>query len=186
MTLLRWLTFLLGSQIVILIVLLFWIYFFLLMLVFVLPWFSLHWEILTMLLFWSSNCCKMILEAAKLAYANKTKESISSQKLGSHNFWWTANSVLNRGKSAVPPLFSGPEVLSSASDKAKLFAENFSKNSNLDGSHISLFVFLSRSNLKLHNISVTPKMIKKVIMNPDLSKASGSDWIPVVTTKWVI
>ena len=38
MTLLRWLTFLLGSQTVILIVLLFWIYFFLLTLVFVLQW----------------------------------------------------------------------------------------------------------------------------------------------------
>ena len=48
MTLLRWLTFLLGSQTVILIVLLFWIYFFLLMLVFVLQWLSLHWEILIM------------------------------------------------------------------------------------------------------------------------------------------
>ena len=50
MTLLRWLTFLLGSQTVILIVLLFWIYFFLLMLVFVLQWLSLHWEILIMFL----------------------------------------------------------------------------------------------------------------------------------------
>ena len=49
-TLLRWLTFLLGSQTVILIVLLFWIYLFLLMLVFVLQWLSLHWEILIMLL----------------------------------------------------------------------------------------------------------------------------------------
>ena len=42
MTLLRWLTFLLGSQTVILIVLLFWTYFFLLTLVFVLQWLSLH------------------------------------------------------------------------------------------------------------------------------------------------
>ena len=50
MTLLRWLTFLLGSQTVILIVLLFWIYLFLLMLVFVLQRLSLHWEILIMLL----------------------------------------------------------------------------------------------------------------------------------------
>ena len=30
-------------------------------------------------------------------------------------------------KSAVPPLFHGTEVLSSASGKAKLFAETFSK-----------------------------------------------------------
>ena len=31
----------------------------------------------------ASNCCKRILKAAGLAYANKTKESITSQKLGS-------------------------------------------------------------------------------------------------------
>ena len=70
----------------------------------------------------ASNCCKRVLEAAKLAYASKTKESITSQKFGSHDFWRTANSVLNKGKSAIPPLFNGSEVLSSASDKVKLFA----------------------------------------------------------------
>ena len=48
----------------------------------------------------ASNCCKRVLEAAKLAYATKTKESISSQKLGSQDFWRMANSVLNKGKSA--------------------------------------------------------------------------------------
>ena len=130
----------------------------------------------------ASSLCKRVLQAAKRAYANKTKKSITSQKLGSRDFWRIANGVLNKGKSGVPPLFNGPEVLSFASDKAKLFAENFSKNSN-DDSGISLRVFRSKTNLKLHNISVTPKMIKKVIMNLDLSKASGSDCIPVVVLK---
>ena len=69
-------------------------------------------------------------------------------------------------------------MLSSASDKAKLFAENFSLNSG-----VSLPVFPSRTNLKLHDISVTPKMVRKVIMNLDLSKASGPDCIPVVVLK---
>ena len=92
----------------------------------------------------ASNHYKRVLEAAKLAYANKTKDSITSQKLGSHDFQRILNSVLNKGKSAIPPLFNDPEVLFSASDKAKLFAENFSKNSNLDGSGISLTVFPSR------------------------------------------
>ena len=57
------------------------------------------------------------------------------------------------GKSAIyiPPLFNGPRVLSSASDKAKLFVKNFSKNSNLDDLGISLPVFSSRTNLQLHN-----------------------------------
>ena len=131
----------------------------------------------------ASNHCKRVLEAAKLAYATKTKESIISQKLGSRDFWRIANSVLNKGKSAIPPLFNGPEVLSSASNKAKLFAKNFSKNSNLDDFGISLPAFPSRTNLKLHNISITPKMVKKVIMNLDSSKASGPDWIPVVVLK---
>ena len=99
----------------------------------------------------TSNRGKSLLEAGKLAYANKTKESITSQKLGSRDIWRIANSVLNKGKSAVPPKFNAPEVLSSASDKAKLFAENFSMNSHLDDSGISLPVFPSRTNLKLHN-----------------------------------
>ena len=91
--------------------------------------------------------------------------------------------VLNKDKSPIPPLFNGLEALSSASDKAKLFAENFSKNSNLDDLGISLPVFLSKTNLKLHNISVTSKMVKKVVMNLDLSKASGPDCIPVMVLK---
>ena len=74
-------------------------------------------------------------------------------------------------------------MLSSASDKAKLFPGNFSKNSNLHDSGIFLPVFLSRTHLKLHNISVTFKMVKKVIMDLDLSKASGLDCIPVVVLK---
>ena len=102
----------------------------------------------------ASNCCKRVLQAAKLAYANKTKESITSQKLGSRDFWRIANSVLNKGKSAIPPLLNGPEMLSSASDKAKLFAENFSLNSNRDDSGVLI-----------------------------LSKASGPDCIPVVVLK---
>ena len=113
----------------------------------------------------------------------KQKESFPSQTLGSRNFWGIANSILNKGKSALPPLFNGSEALSSASDKAKLFAKNLSKNSNLDDSGISLPVFPSRSNLKLHKISTTPKMVKKVLKNLGSSKASGPDCIPVVVLK---
>ena len=71
----------------------------------------------------ASNRCKRVFEAAKLAYANKTKESVTSQKLCSCNFCQIANSDLDKGKSAIPPLFNDPEVLPSPSDKAKLFAD---------------------------------------------------------------
>ena len=65
----------------------------------------------------ASNHCKRVLEAVKLAYANKTKESITFQKLGSWEFCQIANSFLNKGKSAISPLFNSPKVLFSASDK---------------------------------------------------------------------
>ena len=89
----------------------------------------------------ASNHCKRVLEAAKLAYAAKTKESITSQKLGSRDFWRIANSVLNKGKSAIPPLFNGPEVLSSASDKAKLFAKKTFPRTQILMALVSLYLF---------------------------------------------
>ena len=113
----------------------------------------------------------------------KQKSPSLPRNLALGTFWQIANSVLNKGRSAIPPLFNGPEVLSSASDKAKLFAKNFSKNSNLDDFGISFPVFPSRTNLKLHNISITHKMVKKVITNLDSSKAYGRDCIPVVLLK---
>ena len=72
-------------------------------------------------------------------------------------------------------------MLYSAFDKAKLFAKNVSRNSSLDDSGVSLPVFPSRTNLKLHNISL--KLLKKVITNLALSKPSGPDCIPVVVLK---
>ena len=84
--------------------------------------------------------------------------------------------------SATPPLFNSAKVLSSASDKAKLFAKNFSRNSDLDDLGISLPIFPSRTHLKLH-VSVTTKVVKMVITNLDLSKASGPDLFPVLVLK---
>ena len=105
----------------------------------------------------ASNCCKIVVEAGKLAYANKTKESISSQKLGYRDFWRIANSALKKG----------PEGVAFCCDKARFFAQNFPGTLTLMTQDISLPVFPSRTNLKLHNFSVTPKMVKKVITNLD-------------------
>ena len=46
--------------------------------------------------------------------------------------------------------------------------------------HESLPDFHYRTNLKLHNISITPKLVKNIITKLDLSKACGLDCIPVV------
>ena len=70
-------------------------------------------------------------------------------------------------------------MLSSVSEKAKVFAKIFSKNSNLDDLGISLPAFPSRTHLKLHIIHVTPKLVK-IITNIDFP-----DCIPlVVLKKW--
>ena len=79
----------------------------------------------------ASNCCKRVLEAAKFANAtNKRIYDFAETWLS--GVLTIANSVLMKGKSTIPLLFNGPEVLSSASDKAKLFAGSYSKNSNFD------------------------------------------------------
>ena len=67
----------------------------------------------------ASNYCKRVLEAAKLAYNNKTKESIISQKPSFRDFWRTSNIVHNKDKSDIP-LLNGQDVLSPASEKTVL------------------------------------------------------------------
>ena len=64
-----------------------------------------------------------------------------------------------------------------------MLAENFSEKSNLDDSGISFPAFLSRTNMNLHNISVTLKLVQNAITKLELSKASEPDRIPVVILK---
>ena len=83
--------------------------------------------------FWqASHHYKSILEPAELPYANKTTRSCDIfWKLGFHGFWQISCYILSKAKSAIPLLFNGRELLSSACDKAKLFAKIFSANSTL-------------------------------------------------------
>ena len=68
--------------------------------------------------------------------------------------------------------------------KQNCLLKTFLRNANPEDSGIPLPGFHCKANLKLHNISVTPKqMVKKVIMNLDLSKVSDLDCILVVVLK---
>ena len=93
------------------------------------------------------------------------------------DFWRSASSVLSKSKSAVLPLFNAPEVLSFASAKGKLFAKNFSRNSNSDDSGIFLPVSSSTC------ISWTLKLVKKVVTKLQLPKAFGPNLISVGRSK---
>ena len=116
---------------------------------------------------WADNHCKKFLKAPKFASTNKARKSITSMKFGLCDFWQTSKIILSKGKFTVPPLFNAPKVLFVASDKTKLFNENYSKNSNLDDSGIYLSVFPFVTNLKLHIITITPKLVKNVVINFD-------------------
>lgn len=131
----------------------------------------------------ASNRCKRVIEQAKLLYTERTRDQISSQKLGTRDFWRIANSVLKRDKSSIPPLFNGPEVLTLASDKAKLFGEQFAKNSTLNDKDCPLPNFPKRTNISFSEVSVTPKLVSKAISQLEMGKASGPDEIPVVVLK---
>ena len=67
--------------------------------------------------------------------------------------------------------------------KQNCFLKTFSKNFNIDDSDIFLPVFPSRTNMKLHNISVTPKIVKMVVKSFDWSLATGPICIQVLVLK---
>ena len=125
------------------------------------------------------NNCRRVLREAKNRYADLTKERITSQKLGSKDFWKIYNSVFNKGKSTVPPLIHEDDVLTTAVDKAELLAQKFSSNSNLVSDN-PLPEFPSRCDTTLSNLKVTPSCVSKVISHLDPSKSCGPDNIPVI------
>ena len=111
----------------------------------------------------ASNYCKKVLEIAKFVYTNKTKES----------------------RNLAHGTFS--ELLIVFSTKVNLLYLPYSmirwccllhliKQNCLLETKLRTLIF-SGTNFKVHTISVTPKMVKKVIMNLDFSKASGPDCI---------
>jgi len=91
----------------------------------------------------------------KSAYAVKTRTKINSQKLESRDFWRICNSVLNRNKSSIPPLFNHLGVLASSKDKADLFAKTFSENSTLNDSVHPLPEFPMRTELSLESLFIS-------------------------------
>ena len=121
----------------------------------------------------ASNHCKSVLDAVKLTYATKTKESITSKEVGSGDFLWIANGLLCSMTQRCYLLHL---------IKQNCLLKSFLRTLILM-TWVSLPAIPSRTNLKLHIISLTFKMVEKVITNHDSSKASGPDCIPVVVLK---
>ena len=73
---------------------------------------------------------KYFFEFVNLANANKTKQSIISQKLGSQKSPRVSNIVFNKDKYVMPLLFDRSELLFSTSDRINLYTEILFTNSN--------------------------------------------------------
>ena len=130
----------------------------------------------------TSNHCKRVLEAVKLAYMLIKQKSLSlSRNLALRTYGKLL--VFSTKINLLYLLYLTTQRCCLLHlIKQNCLLRTF-KDSNLYESSISLPVFPSRTNLKLHNASLTPKMVKKVIMNLDSSKASAHDCTPVVVLK---
>ena len=131
----------------------------------------------------SSNRCSRILKDAKESYKSSIKNKIEEQTLGSKEFWKITKKILNPGKSSIPTIVNGPEILPSASDKASLFAEMFSKNSTLDDSNVPLPDFPLRTDKKLCDAKIAACDVEFFICDLSVSKATGPGDIPVIVLK---
>ena len=131
----------------------------------------------------SRNHCKKVLKDARSNYAEATRCSVASQLIESGAFWRICNSVLNRGKSIITPLFNGPEGLTTSTGKANLLARNFSCNSTLDDGPQQLTDFPSRTEQKLSSKNITAKMVSREIYELDASIATGTDRIRAIVLK---
>lgn len=78
------------------------------------------------------NQHKKVLKNAKSSYEQASHSKFENKKLSSCVFWKISNKILNRGILPVPSSINDPEVISSVSDKAKIFAMNVASNSMLD------------------------------------------------------
>ena len=77
---------------------------------------------------WFSAACAAAIVDRNTSFMCFFLDMLKSQSLPRNlalETWQIANSVLSKGKSDIPPPFNSPDMLSSASDKAKLFAKNF-------------------------------------------------------------
>ena len=111
----------------------------------------------------------LVIKDAMSNYSEATPRSVASQLIGLNDFWMICNSVLNRGKSTMPPLFNGQEVLTTSTDKVNLFARKFSCNSTLDDGSQQRNDFPSCTEQKLSSKNITAKMVScaiYILMHP--------------------
>ena len=107
----------------------------------------------------------------------KTKESVTSQTLGSRDFW---QKLFSTKVNLLYLLYSTAQrncLLHFMNQNC--FLKTFLRTL-IFMTLVSLYLFSFAELMWNYHISITPKMVKKVIANLNSSKVSGLDCIPVV------
>lgn len=90
---------------------------------------------------------------------------------------------MNKGKTTVTTVINGPEVISSSTDKAKIFASIFTSNSTLDNKGQRLPNFPRQTEHDLSNILISVREVSGLIKSLNPAKATSRDNIPIIVDK---
>ena len=130
------------------------------------------------------SSCKRVLLTAKANYASHTRSLVSSQRLGTKDFWKICNRVLNKSKSSSTPLVNADGSVSASSySKAQRLCDQFASNSTISDAGVELPTFPSRTQHSLSLPLISSKRVRKLIFELDSTKASGPDNIPVTVLR---
>ena len=117
------------------------------------------------------------IKCSKGNYFNKLTETLKSSSKSSKNWWATLNFFIkSSGNSEIPPIQYGNKIIDDAFDKANIFNNVFTSQSNIDHCQIpTLPRVTNRTQSSLSQLILEPYEVDLVLKGLPLGKASGPD-----------
>jgi len=106
---------------------------------------------------------RRVLNQAKSTFDIKTQNLITSQKLGSRDFRIICNSVFNKSKSILPPLFNSLEVLTKLSCVLRLFLKTLPLMILGQNFHLELIGILKAFVLHMTDLGIISTLREEIL-----------------------
>ena len=124
-----------------------------------------------------------LINHAKSSFVKRINNKIASCQTGSRSFWSLAKIVSHNFCHSFPPLKNNSGSSScTPSSKANLFASTFASNSNLDHQDFQPPLYPT-STITMPPIKLSTRKVRKVLLQLNISKSSGTDCIPAIVLK---
>lgn len=141
------------------------------------------------------NTCEIVINCAQYLMSNRDYSNIKQnnqtqyrknkihyrlhqcKRLASCEFLKNSKQILNRGKTSVPVIINGPEVISRSSDKSYLLYMIFAFNSELDYKDYPFH------QAQTCNIYIKGQKVSRLIKSLKLKMSTGPDKISMVVLK---